>query len=128
MHKPCHPQQGVPILQSLLPPVLFLPLRWSQIMLRPITGTLVFSTKNNNDTPKSEPTGRRPDFRNVESWKSLRNAGHEAQSMNGGGRSMSHNEKRGPRIESMCLDRRKRGLQSNETYRADDIDTKLPQT
>ena len=52
----------------------------------------------------------------------------EVVSMNGGGRSISHNEKRGAGAESMCLNRRRRGLQSDEMYLADDIDTKLPQS
>ena len=125
MYKPCRSRLGVPNLRLLPPLVLFLPRRWSQITLRPTSRTLVSSTMNKHDMPKSERTGRPPDYRSVGSWKETESVDHEVQLMNGGGRSMSHNEKSGAAGQSLCLDRRRRGLQSDEMYLADDIDTKL---
>jgi hypothetical protein len=104
---------------------MFLPLRWSLIMLRPISQTLVSSTTNSNIMPKSGQTGKRPDYRSVESSKETKNVDHEAQSMNGGGGSMSHNEKRGAGIGSMSLGLRNQRVQNDEMYLVDDIDTKL---
>jgi hypothetical protein len=79
VYKPCHPRLDVPTLQSLPPPVPFLPLRWSLITSRPISLALASSTTNSNVMPKSGQTGKRPDYRSVESWKETKNVDHEAQ-------------------------------------------------
>jgi hypothetical protein len=77
--------------------------------------------------PKSGRTGKRPDYMSVESWKETKSVDHEAQSMNGGGRSMFHSEKRGAGVESMSLSLRNQRVQNNEMYLVGDIDTKLLQ-